>query len=213
MSAFLLVDDHAILRSGIARLIKASFPNATIGEAADGTAAISLLETQSWDMLLLDIGLPGRTGLEILQETQHRWPTLPVLVLTGLTDRAVAIRVFELGAMGYLSKECSENDVTQAINKLLSGGRYLTPDLAEKLIVTLNQKTTTHASEETACIKGRMLDVLLRLGQGDTVKAIASDMQLSIKTVSTYRTRLLERLHLKSNADIVRYCLTRDLTQ
>ena len=213
MSAFLLVDDHAILRSGIARLIKASFPNATIGEAADGTAAISLLETQSWDMLLLDIGLPGRTGLEILQETQHRWPTLPVLVLTGLTDRAVAIRVFELGAMGYLSKECSENDVTQAINELLSGGRYLTPDLAEKLIVTLNQKTTTHASEETACIKGRMLDVLLRLGQGDTVKAIASDMQLSIKTVSTYRTRLLERLHLKSNADIVRYCLTRDLTQ
>jgi len=213
MSAFLLVDDHTILRSGIARLIKASFPSATIGEASDGDAAIRLLETQAWDLLILDIGLPGRTGLEVLQDVQQRWPTLPVLVLTGLTDKAVAIRVFELGAMGYLSKNCSENDVTQAINKLLNGGRYLTSELAEKLIDTLNKHQATHSSNGAACIKGRMLDVLLRLGQGDTVKAIAADMQLSIKTISTYRTRLLERLHLKSNADIVRYCLTRDLAQ
>lgn len=213
MSAFLLVDDHTILRSGIARLIKASFPNAVVGEASDGDAAIRLLETQTWDLLLLDIGLPGRTGLEILKETQQRWPALPVLVLTGLTDRAVAIRVFELGAMGYLSKDCSETDLTQAMNKLLSGGHYLTPDLAEKLIVRLNKKAAKRAPDENEDIKGRMLDVLLRLGQGDTVKAIAADMGLSIKTVSTYRTRLLERLHLKSNADIVRYCLTYDLTQ
>lgn len=213
MSSFLLVDDHTVLRSGLARLLKTSFPDAKLGEASDGDEALRLLETAAWDLLLLDIGLPGRTGLEILQEVQQRWPALPVLMLTGFTDDAVAIRVFEVGAMGYLSKECSEDDLLKAVHKLLKGGRYLTPSLAEKLAENLVKTHTPINPEKAPPLKGRMLDVLIRLGQGDTVKAIAADMQLSIKTVSTYRTRILERLRLKSNTDIVRYCLLRGLRQ
>ncbi len=213
MSSFLLVDDHTVLRSGVARLLKAAFPGAVIGEASNGDEALRLLKTVAWDMMLLDIGLPGRSGLEILQEVQQHWPALPVLVLTGLADDAIAIRVFEVGAMGYLSKECSEDDLLKAVHKLLGGGRYLTPSLAEKLAANLGKSHAPLHPEGAPPLKGRMLDVLIRLGQGDTVKTIAADMQLSIKTVSTYRTRVLERLHLKSNTDIVRYCLLRGLAQ
>ena len=213
MSSFLLVDDHTVLRSGVARMLKASFPGATIGEAGNGDEALLLLKTVAWDVLLLDIGLPGRSGLEILQEVQQRWPDLPVLVLTGLTEDAVAVRVFEVGAMGYLSKECSETDLLKAVHKLLEGGRYLTPSLAEKLAANLGKPHAAPDPDGAPPLQGRMLDILIRLGQGDTVKAIAADMQLSVKTVSTYRTRVLERLHLKSNTDIVRYCLLRGLAQ
>jgi len=213
MSSFLLVDDHTVMRSGVALMLKASFPDATLGEASNGEEALVLLETVEWDMMLLDIGLPGRSGLEILQEVQQRWPALPVLVLTGFADDAVAIRVFEVGAMGYLSKACSEVDLLKAVHKLLGGGRYLTPALAEKLAKNLGKSGTPTHPGDGPPLKGRMLDVLIRLGQGDTVKAIAADMQLSIKTVSTYRARILERLHLKSNTDIVRYCLLRGLAQ
>jgi DNA-binding NarL/FixJ family response regulator len=213
MSAFLLVDDHTVLRSGVARMLRASFPDAQVGEAVDGAEALRLLAAHAWDVMLLDIGLPGKTGIEVLQEVQIKWPTLPVLVLTGLADDAVAIRVFEVGAMGYLSKDCSEDDLIKAVRKLLEGGRYLTPSLAEKLAGNLSKPRTPANPEDAPPLKGRMLDVLIRLGQGDTVKAIAADMQLSIKTVSTYRTRVLERLQLKSNTDIVRYCLIRGLTQ
>ena len=213
MNSFLLVDDHTVLRSFVARMLKASFPDAKLGEASNSDEALRLLKTAAWDVMLLDIGLPGRSGLEILQEVQQRWPALPVLVLTGLADDAVAIRVFEVGAMGYLSKECSEEELLKAVHKLLAGGRYLPPSLAEKLADNLGKPHTPVHPEDAPLLRGRMLDVMIRLGQGDTVKAIAADMQLSIKTVSTYRTRILERLRLKSNTDIVRYCLLRGLGQ
>lgn len=214
MSTFLIVDDHAILRSGLARMLKTSFPGAILGEAGDGDEAIRLLKDRAWNVMILDIGLPGRSGLEVLQEALRIRPKLPVLVLTGMADNAVAIRVFEIGAMGYLSKGCSEEDLTTAVRKLLEGGRYLTASLAEKLVANLNQQNSRHhESESTFHIKGRMFDVMLRLGQGDTVKSIGMDMNLSIKTISTYRTRILKRFHLKSNADIVRFCLVRGLAQ
>ena len=211
MSAVMIVDDHAILRRGLARMLKASFSDMFIGEAGDGEEALQLLVTRQWDMAILDIGLPGPSGLEVLQSFLKRCPTLPVLVLTGLADDTVAIRVFEIGAMGYLSKGFSEDDLITAVRKVLEGGRYLTASLAEKLVINLNRQNSHTNSGPSPELKGRLFDVLLRLGQGDTVKAIAADMSLSVKTVSTYRTRILERLHLKSNADIVRYCLMRGL--
>ncbi|MEI6647405.1 MAG: response regulator transcription factor [bacterium] len=214
MSAFLVVDDHAILRSGLVRMLKASFPDVILGEAGEGDQAIQLLKNGSWDVMILDIGLPGRSGLEILKEVQCMRPELPVLILTGMADDAVAIRVFEAGAMGYLSKGCSEEELTSAVRKLLEGGRYLTASIAEKLVANLNQQNLRkHEASSTLHLKGRTFDVMLRLGQGDTVKAIAEDMKLSIKTISTYRSRILERFHLKSNADIVRFCLLRGLSQ
>jgi len=213
MSAFLIVDDHAILRSGLARMIKSAFPNSLVGEAQDSAEALGMVTDKTWDVLILDIGLPGRSGLEVLQDVQRLRPKLPVLVLTGLVDDAVAIRVFAGGAMGYLCKDCSETDLITALRKLLNGGRYLTESLAEKLAANLSRKPLRPDAKSEEDVTGRMLDVLMRIGNGDTVKAIASDMGLSVKTVSTYRMRLIERLHLKSNADIVRYCLLRGLSQ
>jgi two-component system, NarL family, invasion response regulator UvrY len=213
MSAFLIVDDHAILRSGLARMIKSAFPNSLVGEAQDSAEALGMVTDKTWDVLILDIGLPGRSGLDVLQDVQRIRPKLPVLVLTGLVDDAVAISVFAGGAMGYLCKDCSEADLTAALRKLLDGGRYLTESLAEKLAANLSRKPLRPDAKSEEDVTGRMLDVLMRIGNGDTVKAIASDMGLSVKTVSTYRMRLIERLHLKSNADIVRYCLLRGLSQ
>jgi len=213
MSAFLIVDDHAVLRSLMARMLKTSFPDVLIGEAGDAEKAIRLVETGTWDMMLLDIGLPGRSGLEVLQEVQRIRPDLPVLVFTGLTGDATAIRAFEIGAMGYVSKCCEEDELITAVRKVLEGGRYLTASLAEKLVVNLSKQNDRNELGVSPEIRGRMFDVMLRLGQGDTVKAIAADMRLSIKTVSTYRARILERFHLKSNTDIVRYCLVRGLAQ
>ena len=213
MNTFLIVDDHAILRSGLARMIRSAFPHSLVGEAKDSAEALGMVTDKTWDVLILDIGLPGRSGLEVLQDVQRLRPKLPVLVLTGLVDDAVAIRVFAGGAMGYLCKDCSETDLITALRKLLNGGRYLTESLAEKLAKNLSQKPLRSGAKAEEDVTGRMLEVLMRLGKGDTVKAIASDMGLSVKTVSTYRMRLLERLLLKSNADIGRYCLLRGLTQ
>jgi len=212
MRAVIIVDDHAILRSGLARMIKASIPDLFIGEAGDGEEALRLLETRSWNMVILDIGLPGPSGLEVLPSILKRCPALPVLVLTGFADDAVAVRVFEIGGMGCLSKGCSENDLITAVRKVLEGGRYLPTSLAEKLVINLRSQNIHKGVGASPEIKGRLFDVLVRLGKGDAVKAIASDMCLSVKTVSTYRKRILDRLHLKSNADIVRYCLMRGLS-
>lgn len=212
MNAVLIVDDHGVLRSGVARMLKASIPDLFIGEAGDGEEALRLLETRPWSMVLLDIGLPGPSGLEVLQSILKRCPALPVLVLTGFTDDAVAVRVFEIGAMGYLFKGGSENELIIAARTVLEGGRYLPASLAEKLIINLRSQNVHKGVGASPEIKGRLFDVLVRLGQGDAVKAIASDMRLSVNTVSTYRRRILDRLHLKSNADIVRYCLMRGLS-
>ncbi len=213
MSAILIVDDHAVMRSGLARIIKADLSDAVIGEASDAQEAERQIEAREWDLVVLDIGLPGRSGLEVLQEAQRMQPKLPVLILTGLPDSEIAIRVFEKGAMGYLGKDCSAKVLIDAVRKLLDGGRYLTASLAEKLAANLRKHGCCNPPDSAAEIKGRMFEVLLLLGRGDTVKAIAADLGLSIKTVSTYRARVMERLELKSNADIVRYCLRRGLTE
>ena len=214
MNRILLVDDHALVRSGLVRMLSNHFSSAVISEAANAEDAVSLLKAQVWDLLILDVGLPGRSGLEFLDDVRSIRPSLPVLLLSGLTDDVIAVRGFEKGASGYLCKDCSVEELVAAVHKLLCGGRYLSGELAEKLVANLavasgrESPLTGHAE-----IRGRLFDVLLRLGHGEPVKMIAAEMGLSVKTVSTYRVRLLERLLLKSNVDIVRYCLLHGLVQ
>lgn len=215
MNRFLIVDDHALMRSAVRRLVKASFTDAVVEEAPDGDHALALIKKQPFDVVVLDIGLPGRSGLDVLRDVQDLRPDVPVLILSGMADAVAATRAFECGAKGYLCKDrCSEDNLVEALRKILDGGYYLTTSLAEIFAKNMSRQAHQRSPEgETPEIRGRMLDVLLRLGNGDTVKAIAMDMGLSIKTISTYRTRILERLRLKSNADIVRYCLLHSLTQ
>lgn len=213
MNRFLVIDDHSLLRSGLVLMLKAKYPKVFIGEAGSADEALRLLETKAWTLAILDIGMLGRSGLEVLRDFRKLRPHLPVLILTGLTDDAVAIRCFEAGAMGYLSKACTETELLTAVQKVLAGGRHLTTSLAEKLVANLNSKPHIITSENRPEIRGRMFDVMLHLGKGHTIRAIAADMGLSATTVSTYRKRLLEQLQMKTTADIVRYCLTQGLTQ
>jgi DNA-binding NarL/FixJ family response regulator len=215
MNTFLIVDDHALMRSALSRLVKTSFPDAVVDEAPDGDQAIALVKKQPWDLMILDIGLPGKSGLDVLHDVIHLRHQMSVLILSGLADAAVATRAFECGAKGYLCKDrCSEDNLVEALRKILSGGYYITPSLAETFAKNLRQPNAhREKSGKKPELRGRILDVLLRMGNGDTVKSIAIDMGLSIKTISTYRTRILERLQLKSNADIVRYCLINKLSR
>ncbi len=213
MSSILIVDDHAILRQGLAAMISKAFSDVVIGEAGLAATALDLLQQRKWDLLLLDIGLPDRSGLDLIQDANRLQPGLPVLVLTGLPDDAAAVLVFEVGAKGYLNKACTKRELIDAVGKLLAGGRYLSNTIAEKLAATLSQRGGRSSRDLLANVKGRMFEVLLLLGRGNPVKAIAADMGVSVKTVSTYRLRLMERLALKSNADIVRYCISHGLVQ
>ncbi|MEI6175302.1 MAG: response regulator transcription factor [Verrucomicrobiota bacterium] len=215
MNTFLIVDDHALMRSALSRLVKTSFPGAIVDEAPDGDQAIALVKKQPWDIMVLDIGLPGKSGLDVLRDVLDLRQQMSVLILSGMADTAVATRAFECGAKGYLCKDCcSEDNLVEALRKILSGGYYLTPSLAETFAKNLSQRNAQREqSGKKLELRGRILDVLLRMGNGDTVKSIAIDMGLSIKTISTYRTRILERLQLKSNADIVRYCLINKLSR
>ncbi len=215
MNTFLIVDDHALMRSALSRLVKTAFPDAIVEEAPDGDYALALVKKQPWDLIILDIGLPGRSGLDVLRDVIHLRHLTAVLILSGMPDVAVATRAFECGARGYLCKDCcSEDNLVEAVSKILSGGYYLTPAHAETFAKNLCQRNSKREqSDKRLELRGRILDVLLRMGNGDTVKAIAIDMGLSIKTISTYRMRILERLQLKSNADIVRYCLINKLSR
>lgn len=213
MNGILIVDDHEVVRRGLAWMLKNAVPAAAIGEASTAEEAARLLEKQNWSLMILDVGLPDRSGLDFLGEALRLRPALPVLVLTGLPDEEIAIRVFKAGAMGYLGKGCTEGELVDAARRLLAGGRYLTAAVAEQVAARLCQRSRKTAREPLADVSGRMFDVLLLLGRGDTVKEAASTLGLSGKTVSTYRRRLLDRLELKSSADIVRYCMRRGLTQ
>lgn len=213
MSDCLIVDDHELVRRALVQMLSLLFPNDVIGEAASAKEAVRMLEAQPWDLMILDVGLPDRNGLDVLDDVRRIQPQLPVLLLTGLPDDAIAIRGFEKGAKGYLCKDCSMEELKAAIQRLMDGGRYVPGMLAEKLAALLGDSPGIATPASPREIGGRQFDVLLRLGKGDTVKLIAADMQLSVKTVGTYRSRLLERLKLKSNTDIVRYCLVHGLVQ
>jgi two-component system invasion response regulator UvrY len=206
MNAFLVVDDHSLVRRAVARMLSLSFPNAVIGEAANARETVRALEAQPWDLLIMDVGLPDRNGLDVLDDVKRIQPQLPVLLLTGMTDDAIAIRGFEKGAKGFLCKDCSMDELGAAVRRLMDGGRYVPGALAEKLAAKIGAPQGSGTPAAPQEIEGRLFDVLLRLGHGDTVKAIAADMGLSVETVETYRTRLLEQLCMKSDADIVRYC-------
>ncbi len=206
MNAFLVVDDHSLVRRAVARMLSVSFPNVVIGEAANAREAVRSLEAQPWNLLIMDVGLPDRNGLDVLDDAKRIQPQLPVLLLTGMTDDAIAIRGFEKGANGFLCKDCSMDELNSAVRRLMDGGRYVPGELAAKLAAKMDSPHDSGTPASPQEINGHLFDVLLRLGQGDTVKAIAADMGLSVKTVGTYRTRLLEQLCVKSDADIVRYC-------
>jgi DNA-binding NarL/FixJ family response regulator len=209
MIRVLVADDHAIVREGLRRLLGAASDIEVAGEAATGDAALEQLAAARVDVLLLDISMPGKNFLDLLREVRARHPRTRVLVLSGHAEDEYAVRALRAGASGYVAKERSPQDLLQAIRKVQGGGRYVSPTLAERLAAGLTDDADAVPHE---ALSDREYQVLQLLGAGLSVKEIGGRLVLSAKTVSTYRQRILEKLGLKTTADLIRYAVQRNLS-
>jgi two-component system invasion response regulator UvrY len=208
MIRILLVDDHAILRRGLRALLSDEFHDATLGEASNAEQALEQLAKRVWDIALLDITLPGKGGLELLKEVKAARPKLPVLVLSAHPEDQFAVRALKAGAEGYMTKESAPEELVKAVRKILAGGKYVSPSLAEKLATGV-RKDLTRLPHQT--LSDREYEVMCRIAAGKTVTEIAGELSLSVKTISTYRTKILEKLGVKNSAEITRYALQNQL--
>ncbi len=201
MIRILIADDHAIVRAGLKQLVAAS-PNITVAaEASTGPEALHLIRTQSFDVVLLDISMPGRGGLEVLSEIKKEYPRLPVLILSMHPEEQYAMRALKGGASGYITKDTAPEELVAAILKVAGGSKFITKTLAEQFLYLLDiEEAPPHTS-----LSDREYQVFRLIASGKTATEIAKELSLSVKTISTYRTRILEKLHLKNNAQLIHY--------
>jgi two-component system, NarL family, invasion response regulator UvrY len=201
---FLITDDHAVVRRGLRDILKDVYPKASFYEAGDGHQAISILSRQPIDVVLLDISMPGRNGLETLKQIRAQAIKSPVLVLSMHSENQYALRALKAGASGFLSKETAANELVTAIQKLLSGKVYVTSTVAEKLAARFGKKSGNDPLED---LSDREMEVMILLASGKAISEISDELSLSNTTVSTYRARLLDKLNLKNNAELTKYAL------
>jgi len=204
MLKILVVDDHAMLRQGLKHTLAEAYPGAVFGEAQNAQEVFQLLRRQVWDIVILDIGLPGRNGLEVLKDLKQDRPKMPVLVLSMYPEDQFAVRVLKAGAAGYMTKESASEELVKAVAKVLAGGKYISPALAEKLAFDLGTDTDKARHE---ALSDREYQVMCRIAAGKTVSEIAAELSLSVKTISTYRTHILTKLQMKTNAEVTRYAI------
>ncbi len=207
----LIVDDHAVVRRGVAHILTDAFHSIEIGEADSGKGALAAVKKEDWDIVILDINLPDQKGLEILRALKTNYPFLPVMILSLHPEEEYALRALRTGASAYLTKQSAPEELVAAIKHVLKGRIFVSASLAEHLAGSFNKNPPAIPAHQT--LSDREFDVLCRLAQGHSVKGIAHQLTLSIKTVSTYRARLLDKLHLKTTADLIRYALDHHLIQ
>jgi len=200
----LIVDDHALVRQGLKQVLADAFTKAEFGEADTANAALEKIWKQRWDVALLDITMPGKSGLDVLKEMVDAQPNLAVLVLSMHPEDQYAVRVLKTGAMGYLTKNTASEEVVGAVKKVLAGGKYVSASLAETLAEGLNTPVGKSPHE---ILSDREYQVMRFIAIGKSVKEIAFELSLSVKTISTYRSRVMEKMKLKTNADIIRYAV------
>lgn len=203
-----LADDHALVRQGLKQILLAQSDFAVGGEAANHGEVMQLLRRSLPDVLVLDINMPGKNGIDTLKQAKQEFPRLPVLMLSMYPEDQYAVRALKAGAAGYMNKEHAAESLAPALRKIASGGRYVSDTLAEMLAFNL---TSDDAQSPHETLSNREFQVLVLLAQGKTANAIAADLMISVKTVSTYRARILEKLGLTSNAEMVRYALEKSL--
>jgi DNA-binding NarL/FixJ family response regulator len=208
MIRLLIVDDHSVVRAGLRQILSETGDIVVAAEAGDGPTAIEQLRDGAFDVVVLDISLPGRSGVEVLKRIKAEWPRLPVLILSTYPEEQYAVRLLRNGAGGYLTKESAPESLVQAVRKLAAGGRYISARVAELLA---SEVALGDGAERAARLSDREHEILRLLGAGRSVSDIARALSLSVKTVSTYRTRLLRKLGLRTNADLIRYALDRRL--
>jgi len=206
----LIVDDHAVVRGGVRNIIDDPRGTAVCGEAGTRAEALALVQQQAWDLVILDLSLGGDSGLDVLTTLRQIRPGLPVLVLTMHPERQYARRVLKSGAAGYVTKDGSSAELRLAIQRVLAGGRYVSPNLAETLLADLETGSLRLPHES---LSGREFEVMRLIASGRTVREIAFQLALSDRTVSTYRTRVLEKMQMKSNAELTHYAVRSGLTE
>lgn len=210
MIKVLLVDDHTIVRHGLIRILSEMECGLEIDEANNGQEALAMFNSSDYSLVLLDISMPGRNGLEILKCIKRDKPSVPVLMLSMHSERQYAVRSLRLGASGYLTKESASNELQEAVTKVLSGGKYLGPSMAELLAETFLEakKPAEHLHES---LSDREQQLVAMMATGKTMTEIANELCLSIKTISTYRSRILGKLNLRTNGEIIAYGITHNL--
>jgi two-component system, NarL family, invasion response regulator UvrY len=209
LSKCLIVDDHPIVRRGIRDLLLDDGAYSIIAEAGNAAETLSAVRRERWDLLILDLALPDKHGLEVLKEVKVLQPKLPVLMISLYPEREFALRALRAGASGYLTKDQAPSELLVALKEILAGRRYMTGSLAHQLASNLagGQPAAPHE-----LLSDREMEVLRLLGQGKTVSGIANEIALSVKTVSTYRTRVLTKLELRTTAELVHYAIEHHLT-
>ena len=207
MLRILTIDDHEVVRRGLKEMFTEE--NVIFGEADSGAEALALVRKQQWDIAVLDISLGGRSGLEVLAEIKQLRPRMPVLILSMHAEEQYAVRAFKAGASGYINKTGSSEELRRAILKIVAGGQYVGSSLAEKMVLQLSQQgEVPHES-----LSNRELEVLCSIASGKTVKEIAANLSLSDKTISTYRRRILDKMDMKTNAELTHYAIRNGLVE
>ena len=209
MLNILIVDDHAIVRAGLRQIISGSYSMAAVDEAADAVEALTKIRGKTYSMIVLDISMPGKSGLDVLKEIRDEHPKLPVLMLSNYPEDQYAMRALRWGASGYLTKDSAPEELVAAIRTVAAGRKYISSNLAEKLSYNLDADIKKEPHE---ILSDREYQVLCMLASGKTMSEIADQLSLSVKTISTYRSRILEKMQLKNNGELTNYAIRNHLT-
>lgn len=208
MYRFLIADDHTVVRKGLKQILLEAFPSALVEEVTDAESLLKMVFSQNWDVVISDISMPGRSGLEVLQQVKQHYPKLPVLILSVHSEDLYALRVLKSGAAGYLNKDSAPEQLVAAVNRVMQGKKYITPTIAEKLANSLDQDMEKSSHEY---LSDREFEVLKLLAAGQAVSDIASRLSLSVTTISTYRSRIMVKMSLKTNAELTLYAIENKL--
>jgi two-component system, NarL family, invasion response regulator UvrY len=204
----LICDDHKIVRDGLKQILRQLLEVTLIEEAGDGKAAFNLLKNESFDILLLDISLPNQHGLEILKSVKEKWPSTNVLMLSMHPQEQYALRALKLGASGYLTKDTASEELLLAVEKVSKGGKYISQSLAEILAFHLNDDKDRQKHE---ILSSREFEIMIRLAKGKSLQETGDELFISNKTVSTYRSRIMEKMEFSKNAQLTMYCIENNL--
>lgn len=208
MLRILIADDHTVVRKGLRQILLDEFPTAVIKEVADAEELIMKVMTEKWDVVVSDLSMPGRSGLDALQQIKLSFPDLPVLILSIHPEEQYALRALKAGASGYLSKDTAPDELVKAVQKVLLGKKYISQSIAEKLANTFSAEAEQSPHEK---LSDREFDVMKLLANGKSVSDIAEMLSLSVTTVSTYRARVMSKMDLKSNSDLTKYAIEHSL--
>ncbi len=205
----LIADDHSVVRRGLKTILVDAFPNATIEEASDGIELLNKALEQDWSIIVSDISMPGKTGIEVVKELKELKPKQKVLILSVHAAEQYAVRTLKAGAAGYLTKESAPEELVKAIEHIMGGRKYITPEIAE-ILVNINIDNSGSRQPHEA-LSDREFEVLKLIASGKTVSEIADILSLSIHTISTYRSRILEKMQMKNNAELTKYAISNSL--